>query len=258
MIEKGKRVFLMLIAVFLTALACSCAAGPEPEIDSRIVASAFNSYAFKTYLKDDDIRIRSEKGMVTLTGTVSNETDKALAQTTVAGLPGVRGVDNRLEVKGVSAEEGTDEEIGRRVEAELLIHPGTKTVEVDVHVRNGIVTLRGDAENLAQKELVTEYVKGVRGVRGVVNELAVTNPEESGQQSLGEIVDDASITARVKLALLSHRSTSALSTKIDTRNGVVTVFGKARNEAEKELVTKLITGITGVRGVNNRMTVEGS
>jgi len=44
------------------------------------------------------------------------------------------------------------------------------------------------------------------------------------------------------------------STKVD----LVTLGGKARNAAEKDLVSKLITDIKGVKSVNNRMTIEES
>jgi osmotically-inducible protein OsmY len=73
---------------------------------------------------------------------------------------------------------------------------------------------------------------------------------------MGEKIDDASITAQVKMALLNHSSTSALETKVETTNGVVTLSGKARNAAEKDLVTKLVKDINGVKSVKNRMTVE--
>jgi len=58
--------------------------------------------------------------------------------------------------------------------------------------------------------------------------------------------------------LLYHRSTSAVSTKVKTRNGAVTVSGNARNTAEKDLVTKLASDVNGVKTVKNRMTVTGS
>jgi len=73
---------------------------------------------------------------------------------------------------------------------------------------------------------------------------------------VGEKIDDASITAQVKMALALHRSTSALSTTIATKRGVITVGGKAKNKAEKALVTKLVKDIHGVKSVKNRMTVE--
>jgi hyperosmotically inducible periplasmic protein len=69
-------------------------------------------------------------------------------------------------------------------------------------------------------------------------------------------IDDASITAQVKMTLLFHRSTSALNTKVETNDGVVTMSGKARNAAEKDLVTKLVNDVNGVKSVNNRMTIE--
>jgi osmotically-inducible protein OsmY len=56
--------------------------------------------------------------------------------------------------------------------------------------------------------------------------------------------------------LLSHRSTSVLKTKVTTNDGVVTVSGQAKNEAEKALVTKLVTDINGVQSVVNNMTIE--
>ena len=75
------------------------------------------------------------------------------------------------------------------------------------------------------------------------------------EATIGDKIDDASITAQVKSALLSHRSTSALHTGVSTTDGVVTLTGAAKNEAEKSLVTKLATDINGVTSVVNNMTV---
>jgi len=54
----------------------------------------------------------------------------------------------------------------------------------------------------------------------------------------------------------SHRSTSAVNTTVTTTDGVVTLGGKAKNAAEKDLVTKLVTDINGVKSVVNNMSVE--
>ena len=59
----------------------------------------------------------------------------------------------------------------------------------------------------------------------------------------------------MKSSLLSHRSTSALKTKVSTTDGVVTLTGIAKNAAEKSLVTKLVTDIDGVTSVVNDMTI---
>jgi osmotically-inducible protein OsmY len=76
------------------------------------------------------------------------------------------------------------------------------------------------------------------------------------KQTVGEKIDDASITALVKITLLTHRSTSALNTKVETKRGVVTLYGKASNAAELTLATKLANDVKGVKGVENRMAVE--
>ena len=80
------------------------------------------------------------------------------------------------------------------------------------------------------------------------------NPAQPNE-TMGEKIDDASITAQVKSTLLSHHSTSALHTTVSTTDGVVTLSGIAKNDAEKSLVTKLVTDINGVTSVINNMTI---
>ena len=54
---------------------------------------------------------------------------------------------------------------------------------------------------------------------------------------------------------MSHSGTSAIHTGVTTTDGVVTLTGIAKNDAEKSLVTKLVTDINGVTSVINNMTV---
>jgi osmotically-inducible protein OsmY len=226
------------------------------EMDDRIESSARDSYVFKTYLKGDDIKIESKDGAVTLTGVVSEESRLGLAKETVAGLPGVKSVDNRLEVKGASSTLNSDAWLGQKVKATLLFHRNVNAGKTEVAVKDGIVTLRGDAASQAQKELTTEYAKDVEGVKDVNNEMTVSKISETTMARVIGKIDDASITAQIKMTLLFRRSTSALSTKVETNDGMVTMYGKANNAAEKDLITKLVNDVNGVKSVNNRMTIE--
>jgi len=223
--------------------------------DSRIESSAAKSYVFKTVLKDDSITTESKDGIVTLTGTVADANHKSLAQDTVAGLPGVVSVDNQLLVKGEQPAEHSDTWIGWKVKSALLFHRNVSATGTDVDVKDGIVTLTGQASSMAQKELTTEYAKDVDNVKGVKNDMTIAQTPATPDASIGEKIDDASITAEVKSSLLSHHSTSALRTTVSTTDGVVTLGGVAKNEAEKSLVTKLATDINGVTSVINNMTV---
>lgn len=227
-------------------------------IDDSIALSARKSYVFVTYLQGDDINIHSRDGVVSLTGTVSEESHRSLAQETVAGLPGVKSVDNRLEVKGVPPIANSDPWVRNKVKATLLLHPSVNSRNTKVDFKDGVVTLSGNADSQAQKDLSTEYARDVEGVKEVKNEMTVSVIVKETPRTPGERIDDASITAQIKVTLLFHRSTSALHTTVDTKLGAVTVGGKAKNAAEKDLVTKLASDVAGVISVKNQMVIEES
>ena len=243
---------LMVVAAFLLALSVPVQAS---KIDDQIISSAKKSYVFKNYLKDDDIKIQSKDGAVTLTGSVSEESHKKLARDTVASLSGVKTVDNRLEVKGPLAAENSDAWLVTKVKTTLLFHSSVSASATEVNAKDGIVTLRGDAASQAQKDLTTEYAKDVDGVKDVKNEMVVAKPSKQ-TQTTGDKIDDASITGLAKMTLLYHRSTSGLNTSVTTKNGVVTLTGKAKNAAEKDLATKYVNDVKGVKSVKNQMTIE--
>jgi osmotically-inducible protein OsmY len=224
-------------------------------MDSRIESSAAKSYTFKTTLKDDSIKTESKDGIVTLTGTVAEASHKSLAEDTVASLPGVKSVDNQLVVSGEQPAEHSDAWITTKVKTALLFHRNVSATGTTVYTKDGVVTLEGEASSLAQKELTAEYAKDIDNVKSVQNNITVAKTPASPDATLGDKIDDASITAEVKSALLSHSSTSAMHTTVTTTGGVVTLSGVAKNDAEKSLVTKLATDINGVTSVVNNMTV---
>ena len=249
-------IYPLALVVAVVALVGSSTPLRASETDDRIESSFTKSFVYKTYLKDEHIKISSKDGAVTLSGDVYNETHKPMAQDTAAALPGVTSVDNRITVVGDQPAESSDTWISMKVKAALLYRRNVSGTKTEVYVKDGMVTLKGVAANQAQKDLTTEYAKDIDGVKGVQNEIVVSTSLETRGETTGEKIDDASITAQVKGSLLSHRSTSMLSTKVSTTDGVVTVSGMAKNEAEKALVTKLATDINGVQSVVNDMTIE--
>jgi len=234
------------------------------ETDDSVTSSAKQSYVFRNYLKGDDITMQYDSGVVTLTGTVSDEFHQSLARETVASLPGVTDVNNRLEKNAAASSVNTDAWLIAKVRFALLCHQNLNATNIQVISKDGIVTLRGAATSSAQKNLTTEYIKDVGGVKKVKNEMTVATVtakagwEKMSQKmtNIGESIDDASITALVKTVLLYHRSTTALIITVETKDGVVKLEGKARNWSEKNLATKLVIDIHGVKMVFNNMTVE--
>jgi len=255
MIKTSVNTRQTLILAAASALLLAGSPLRASDTDDRIESSAKKSYVFKQYLTNDTIKTESKNGAVTLTGTVAEESHIGLARDTVSGLPGVKSVDNQLTVKGERPAEHSDTWVALKVKTALLFHRNVSATKTDVNVRDGIVSLSGEASSIAQKELTTEYAKDVEGVKEVKNDMTVAKSTVKPDESTGEKIDDASITAQVKMSLLSHRSTSALKTKVETTDGVVTLTGITKNAAEKALVTKLATDINGVSSVINNMTI---
>ena len=173
----------------------------------------------------------------------------------MANLPGVKSVDNKLEVTGAPTP-SSDAWLSDKLKITLLFHRSVRSGRTEVEVKDGIATLRGRAESQAQKDLATEYAEDIDGIKEVVNEMTVAPAPENESRSVGEKIDDASITAQVKLALLLHKSTSAVRTAVATKRGVVTLTGKAGSAAERDLVKKLSEDIHGVKRVKNLMTLQ--
>jgi hyperosmotically inducible protein len=242
---------LLTAALLLLAGPACLRAGAD--IDRKIEIAARESYNYRTVL-EDHVTVKVADGIVTLTGTVKDADHRVLAEHTVRDLPGVVRVDNQIKVQAPAAEQ-SDGWIATKVRTKLLVKGNVSATNTSVNVKEGVVTLTGTAESTAQKELTAAYVKEITGVKSVVNNLKVTPPADP--RTFGNKVDDASITAQVKYALLTHKSTSALNTGVSTKNGVITITGTAGSDAEKALVSQLASTVRGVQSVNNQMTVKG-
>lgn len=239
---------LLILAVAPVALFASS------ETDRKIEDAAKASYNYRTVL-DDHVKVKANDGIVTLTGTVEDKDDKALAADTVENLPGVVAVKNEITIKPTHPEH-SDAWIAFKIRSRLLVKSNVSATDTKVAVENGNVTLTGTADNIAQKELTGVYAKEIEWVKSVKNDIVVVKDASASRETVGEKIDDASITSQVKYALLSHKATSALKTKVTTNEGVIVITGEAASDAEKALVTKLAQDVRGVKSVSNNMTVK--
>ncbi len=241
---------LLLSSLLATSAVCLFASSGT---DRKIEDAAKASYNFRTVL-ENKVSVSVNEGIVTLTGTVADQDLKSVAEDTVSNLPGVLRVDNQIKLDP-ALKEHSDAWIALKIRYQLLVHANVSYSHTKVEVKDGVVTLTGTADNVAQKELTTEYAKEIDWVKSVKNEMVIAEPAAK-PETAGDTIDDISITAHVKYALLTHKSTSALKTKVTTTDGVVVISGEAANAAEKALVTKLASNMRGVKSVTNNMTVK--
>ena len=227
------------------------------EADDKMEWQFKNTYAFKSYLTDDPIKVEAKDGVLTLTGTVAEETHKTMAQAIAANLAGVTRVDNRLVVKYDSTAANADSWICRKVILALEFHSNFILSKTTVDVKDGVVTLTGDVSSAAEKALASEYAADIDGVKEVRNEMIVaTTPPPPPVRTANTTLDDASISAQIVTMLMTHPSTSSVITRVTTHNGEVTLTGMTKNDAQNALIVKRVSEVRGVISVKNQMTVD--
>jgi hyperosmotically inducible protein len=75
-------------------------------------------------------------------------------------------------------------------------------------------------------------------------------------KSVGETIDDATITTRVKTALLNDPDIGGLRIDVDTFKGVVTLSGRVKTRDEEQKAVAIARRTGGVTDVKSTLQVE--
>jgi osmotically-inducible protein OsmY len=101
------------------------------------------------------------------------------------------------------------------------------------------------------KTLLASFVAASLGLAGVVS----ANDHNDADRTVGEVIDDAAITASVKAKLLEDDRTEGFDINVDTKNGRVTLKGGADSLADKTIAGDIARTTDGVVAVDNQLTV---
>jgi hyperosmotically inducible periplasmic protein len=77
-------------------------------------------------------------------------------------------------------------------------------------------------------------------------------------KTVGETIDDATITARVKTALLNDPQVGGMKIDVDTTKGVVTMSGIVKSKAEEMRAVELARQTPGVKDVKSSLQVSST
>jgi hyperosmotically inducible periplasmic protein len=78
-----------------------------------------------------------------------------------------------------------------------------------------------------------------------------------GQSTVGDYIDDATLTTQIKARYVDANAVDAASIKVETLNGEVLLSGFAKNTAERDAAERIARGVKGVRVVRNEIKVRG-
>jgi osmotically-inducible protein OsmY len=77
-----------------------------------------------------------------------------------------------------------------------------------------------------------------------------------GQASVGDVIDDSTITTKLKAKYAEDPSVSTMAISVETLKGVVQLAGFAKNETEKAMAEKIARDTKGVVDVKNSILVR--
>ena len=154
----------------------------------------------------------------------------------------------------VGCAQATDATITGTIKTKLAADGRVRATDINVDTTNGVVTLTGNVDNQGAKDAALQVARESSGVSDVKDMISVRSGTASGEapdpkRTLGERIDDAGITMRVKTRLLEEPLVRGLHIDVDTRDGVVYLTGLVRSDAEKKQAIEIAKQTEGVTNV---------
>jgi hyperosmotically inducible protein len=156
----------------------------------------------------------------------------------------------------------TDAGITTAVKARLAADDTVKAYQIDVDTQEGVVTLSGEVDSTAAKDLAVSLATETEGVADVIDKITVEQADAGGSGvegatgTVGAMATDATITASIKSKMMTDPTIGALQIDVDTSNGVVTLSGNVASAGERDRAVAVARETEGVRDVQDKITIK--
>ncbi len=141
----------------------------------------------------------------------------------------------------------TDTAIASAVTDELLYDPAVPLNRIDVNVRQGVVTLMGQVDNLLASDRAARIAETVKGARSVINRIEV---EPSTPRS------DRAIEADIENAWITDPATESFEIVAAVEDGEATLTGTVGSFQERHLAEQVAKGVRGVEEIDNQIDID--
>jgi osmotically-inducible protein OsmY len=199
---------------------------------------------FRPDIHEKDIAVKVNDSVVALSGFTSSYLDRQRAEEAIKRVAGVAGVANDIEVRLPSGDGLSDPQITRTAVEAIRARVPAVSESIQVLVDRGHITLEGKVAWFYLKEDAERAVRGLLGVSGVTNSIAVqpaAQPED--------------IRQRIEDAFRRSAQLDAGRIGVDAHGGEVTLHGRVRSWPEREEAEQTAWSAPGVTRVHNRITV---
>jgi len=214
--------------IYYLAVAATCAiwlisgglvaAAPNDLDDADITLAVESELFIDDAVPSHKIYVSTEKGIVTLSGSVNSYYAKLEAENAAESVKGVLAVINNIKIQPIHR---LDSQIRADVISDLARDPVAESFEIDVNVEDGVVTLTGKVDSYTEKTVAEKVANKVRGVVDVKNLLSYDLVSDR---------TDADIKADIEYRLKSDASIDSGLLTVTVDDGKVTLspgFGRS-------------------------------
>lgn len=243
-----KQAFTVAVAVLLLSVAGFATVG---RFDEQIQLSVRQKLHSAKQLQGVNSSV--EDGIVTLTGTVDLYQEKLDAAKKAKKVAEVTGVRNDIAVAGKTVpDQQLQQKLTKAIAYDRVGYFDNSFNYVAVSVKDGVVTLSGDAVWGAPMDSALAIAADTPGVKDVVNEvkvLPVSNFDDSIRVRTARAIYGDSVLSR-------YASDPAHPIRIVVDNGHVTLYGTVERTMDKTIAGMRANSVPGAFSVDNKLVVN--
>jgi hyperosmotically inducible protein len=174
-----KRLILPVLLLFVISGCAGSQKTGENPVSGVVDDSTITSRVNHEMLKDDVVKARqidvdTVGGHVILTGVVATREESNRAVQIARNVPAVKSVTNNIQIGERSfGDVWTDNVISNKIKAKLIAEPEVRSLNIDVDVYLGVVTLTGIVSTKYQKDRAIQISRSTDGTVKVIDNLKV-------------------------------------------------------------------------------------
>lgn len=218
------------------------------EKDHELQRNIMDEIRFDPFLSmiAPSIGVTVREGIVTLSGKVDSFMQKHAVEDAAKRVKGVSFVAVDVEVKPGTREKRDDTAIAKAIK-DALTHLSILDYDaVDIQVEDGIVTMEGTLRWNYQRDAAEAYVKNVKGVVSVNNNIKLIDVP----------CDAKTVSEEINAAFHRHATLDAANVRVDIKGRKAVLTGKVRSWAEKKDAENVAWSSPGIKEVDNKIEVK--
>ncbi len=212
--------------------------------DIELRQAILDELEFEPRFDAADIGVAVEDGVVSLSGHVRSYAEKLAVHTAVQRVHGVRAIADNIEVRFPGMPKVADDEIAKRAADILKWDAMVPEEKIQITVRNGFVTLKGNVEWQYQRTAAEDAIRKLSHITGVSNLIEITPRVEASD-----------IKKKIEEALKRSAEAEARKIRVAVKDGTVTLEGHVDNWSERMAVENAAWSVPGVKRVEDKLVI---